>query len=178
MTLSNYSVAAVKTFNGREGRGYSCNLMLNGKKVAEVLDDANGGPLSVRWLDNEFSEGQVRQWDDSIKTIRMTKQEAAFEALVMALPKRACKYSESGFRFDSSDIVIEDLVNDQADLKKMKTMLKSKILFTKGVEIYQSKIIDIDRQLPALRAKHPTAKFLNTLPEQEAFNLFKLAINA
>lgn len=42
----------VKTFMGMEGYGLNANLYLNGKKVAFVLDEGNGGELSISFTDN------------------------------------------------------------------------------------------------------------------------------
>ncbi len=39
----NYSVKAVKTFEGMEGYGFNANLYRNNKKVARVIDSADGG---------------------------------------------------------------------------------------------------------------------------------------
>lgn len=172
-TLANYSLKSIKSFRGMEGHGYSANLVLDGKKVAEVLDDASGGPLRIDWLDTEYVNGQRRQWNDEIETQRMTKQEAAFEALVMALPQRKCEYAESGLRYDSSDIVIEEMVNDQLGMKKLKSMLKTKVLIVKGGALYSMKMIDLGRQVAAYMQKYPEAKILNTMEEQAAFDLAK-----
>ena len=42
---TNFRITALKTFEGREGIGYTCNLYLNDKKVGSVRDTANGGPV-------------------------------------------------------------------------------------------------------------------------------------
>lgn len=43
---------AVKTFLGSDGYGLNANLYLNGKKVAFVLDEGNGGELNISFTDN------------------------------------------------------------------------------------------------------------------------------
>ena len=42
-----FSVSNLRTSRGVENDAMSCDLMLNGKKVAEVIDDGWGGPLNV-----------------------------------------------------------------------------------------------------------------------------------
>lgn len=42
-----FSVSNLRTSRGVEYEAYSCDLMLNGKKVAEVIEDGWGGPLNI-----------------------------------------------------------------------------------------------------------------------------------
>ncbi|ADY14175.1 hypothetical protein [Sphaerochaeta globosa] len=44
-----YEVKSVKSFMGTEGYGYNCNLYRDGKKVAEVVDTADGGAVNFYW---------------------------------------------------------------------------------------------------------------------------------
>jgi len=44
-------VRGVKTFKGMEGGGYNATVYAAGKKVAELIDDATGGPLMVHVVD-------------------------------------------------------------------------------------------------------------------------------
>jgi len=46
-----YSIAKLKTFQGMEGEGYNCDLLLDGNKIAFCIDDACGGPVHVQWTD-------------------------------------------------------------------------------------------------------------------------------
>lgn len=46
-----FSLKNVRTFNGNEGLGFAANLYEGRKKVAEVLDDAWGGQIQIRYLD-------------------------------------------------------------------------------------------------------------------------------
>jgi hypothetical protein len=41
--MMNLTVKNVKTFTGREGIGFNCDLYLDGKQIAQVLNDAGGG---------------------------------------------------------------------------------------------------------------------------------------
>src|SRR5690606_29808098 len=44
-----YSLAKLKTFNGRQGQGFSADLLHNGRRVGTVVDEANGGCYHCRW---------------------------------------------------------------------------------------------------------------------------------
>lgn len=46
-----FSLKNIRTFNGNEGLGFAANLYEGRKKVAEVLDDAWGGQVQIRYLD-------------------------------------------------------------------------------------------------------------------------------
>ena len=46
-----WSVGNVVTFMGTEGHGFNADLLLNGKKVAFVIDSGNGGCYSYQWSD-------------------------------------------------------------------------------------------------------------------------------
>jgi hypothetical protein len=42
-----YTLKGLKSWRGREGYGFQVKLVSDGKVIAEVTDDANGGP--IRW---------------------------------------------------------------------------------------------------------------------------------
>lgn len=48
-----YTIAKIKTFIGNEGQGLNAVLVKDGKPVAFVLDDANGGELQVDFTNPE-----------------------------------------------------------------------------------------------------------------------------
>lgn len=50
--LKDFSLSGVKTFRGMEGGGLNAFLTLKGKKIAEVIDDGNGGEMYVRFAKN------------------------------------------------------------------------------------------------------------------------------
>lgn len=43
----NLSVKNLKTFNGMEGQGFSAALYIGKVRAAELIDDANGGPMFI-----------------------------------------------------------------------------------------------------------------------------------
>lgn len=61
----NFSLKAVKTFEGNEGIGFSATLYEGNKKVATVLDDAWGGSLQFRFIDPEAE----KRLDDVAKSM-------------------------------------------------------------------------------------------------------------
>ena len=53
LSLSDFQLKAVKTFQGMEGQGFTANLYVCGKKAAFVRDDAHGGELWFEWVDSK-----------------------------------------------------------------------------------------------------------------------------
>ena len=67
-----YEVKSVKTFMGTEGYGYNCNLYRDGKKVAEVIDTADGGAVNFYWEAKGEAEA-FHQYAISLPMIDMSK---------------------------------------------------------------------------------------------------------
>lgn len=67
-----YEVKSVKTFMGTEGYGYNCNLYRDGKKVAEVVDTADGGSVNFYWEAKGEAE-LFRQYALTLPPIDMSK---------------------------------------------------------------------------------------------------------
>lgn len=49
-------VKNVKTFEGREGIGYSCTLYLDDRNAASVFCSADGTESRILWVNKEFEE--------------------------------------------------------------------------------------------------------------------------
>ena len=60
--MKNYTLKGLKTFTGNEGTGFSANLYHGNRKVAEILDDAWGGPLQLFWRAARQEEEQFKEW--------------------------------------------------------------------------------------------------------------------
>jgi len=51
-----YTVKNIKTFRGHEGHGFNVSLYCDNKKVAFVMDQADGHPVIIEW-DDPSAEG-------------------------------------------------------------------------------------------------------------------------
>lgn len=60
-----YTVKNVKFFRGMEGTGFNCTLYRDGKKVALVDDEANGGEYHFHW----FDRAEEKILDAHVKTL-------------------------------------------------------------------------------------------------------------
>lgn len=167
---------AVKTFLGREGHGYSCNLLLNQKKVAEVLCQADGGPTRFHWLDKKnVATVSTRNYKDEVVQHQGTEEEAKFENMVMSLPK----ISQSGMSdmTTNADIVVDDMVNDFLVAKKVKAdMKKTFTIQEKNGKLLSWKITathtyDVLKKL--LQVKYPDAKIINDMDLSDVIKVYK-----
>ena len=120
----------VKTFRGREGDGFNAELCRDGKPVAFVMDDANGGMYRWEWYDR--SEPRVKKtvegYDGKPFERTMTPEEAKLEDHVATLPKESWEY-DAELHAVTDEIFVGGLVDDVANDKRMKRLCKTKVLF-------------------------------------------------
>jgi len=147
-----FDIKGLKTFKAHEGMpGYSCTLIINGKKACEVFEDCMGGGLQYTWIDVSLEP--------------ILKEAAA------KLPPYPAKDGMPEIRRDA-DSLIEDLVNDILEKKEDAKMAKkwsTQIMF-KVPEQHRNGQYGIWKVPPTaewkkkLKDKHPSAIFLDEHP--------------
>lgn len=175
-TIADYTVGAVKKFKGHDGYGYTCNLLRNKKKVAEILEDGWGGGLQFSWLDHDKSATvNTLTYDDKPHSFKGTVEEALFYAEVMKMPK--IKSYDNTEMSTSPDIVVDDMVGDvlmekqvKADLKKQFTIQAKdgQLLAWKITPVYT---VEVLKNL--VLKEHPEAIVINELPIPEVMKIYK-----
>lgn len=168
-----YTVKGVKTFVGMEGHGYNASLYRDGKLVAFVIDDASGGPLQVEWKDHaaERLTVQTKDYKGSPWTVKMTPEEKMLHDHVSTMPPRTCEWTDSetgkpAVMTVTSDIFIEDLVNDALLLKDVARMTKGKVAFIKADgKLYTVKCEPNETNIAAIKAKHVGCVVLNGMSD-------------
>ena len=101
-----YSIKNVKTFRGMEGQGFNADLYKDGKKIAFVMDSAQGGCLDFEWIDR--------------------KEEKIINDYAKTLPKS----KTFGIEIEmDADIIIDNLVNDYLLDKEYKRKCKNNVVF-------------------------------------------------
>ena len=99
-----YQIKAFKSFRGMEGKGYNATLCRDGKPVAFVIDEGNGGEVNFHWEDFKAPRVDVivRHYQTHAPTQYLgTPEEALFAAYVMALPQYEF-YGKSYHNFDTA----------------------------------------------------------------------------
>lgn len=175
-TIADYTVGAVKKFKGHDGYGYTCNLLRNKKKVAEILEDGWGGGLQFTWLDyDKKAVVNTLTYDDKPHSFNGTVEEALFYAQVMKMPK--IKSYDNTDMHTTPDIVIDDMVGDvlmekqvKADLKKQFTIQTKdgQLLAWKITPVYTVEVL----KKHALK-EHPQAIIINELSVPEVIKIYK-----
>lgn len=180
-----YTVNAIKTFTGMEGHGFNANLLRDGVKVAEVIDDASGGPVSIHWLDERKGErvqAQYRNYKDEILTRAMSPEEAKLHAYLIRQPAAPAGFKgddgKEVMMFPSDEIFVSDLVNSELERReverKVKSWLKNKIVYIKEGGLFTTKPIQpaqIMGMLARYKEKYPDFVYLNDKPLSEAIAL-------
>jgi hypothetical protein len=105
--MSVYEVKGVKSFIGLEGYGFNATLYKDGKKVAFVIDDANGGCYNF-----QFDSAEL---------------EKEFFAYVKTLP--ALEFQGTTLDMDG-DLYVGGLVEQYETQKKLRSWCKKKTVFT------------------------------------------------
>lgn len=105
--MSVYEVKGVKSFVGMEGYGFNATLYKDGKKVAFVIDDANGGCYNFQFESAEL--------------------EKEFFAYVKTLP--ALDFQGTKLDMDG-DLYVGGLVEQYETQKKLRSWCKKKTVFT------------------------------------------------
>jgi hypothetical protein len=98
---ADWTVAKVKTFMGREGHGFNCELRYKGEPVCFIINSADGGDF--RWQWNALS----------------ARAKSELKALVKALPKVTDKDFPEGLA-QNEDMWLEGLVNDHTNAAQLK----------------------------------------------------------
>ena len=179
-SLSGYSVSKIKTIRGMEGHGYSCDLLCNGKKVAECVDDASGASLHVYWLDKAPATVTTRDYKDEPHTYAGTVEEAAFHAVINALPMLPADESTGcPAMYTSIDIVVDDMVNYALAIKKIAADFKKQITIQtadgKFVCYKPNATWPLEKLSEVALKRNPGAKVLNSMSLESVYALYKEA---
>jgi hypothetical protein len=182
------TVSSIKTFTGMEGSGYNAILHLDGKKVAQVIDDATGGPLMLNWLDDGKSTLMIsfRDYQDEEKLVeRGTRSPAEKKIMDHLLTMPKYEAWKDHFTYPSIETFVDDIVNE-AMLEKS---------FLSSARRYMKKVVGLrpdgaimlfklkpgmletmnEAAKQGLRTRFPTYKFFFDMTEAEAVAAVKKA---
>lgn len=163
--MPTYKVAKVKTFKGREGEGFNADLIRDGKKVAEIINDASGGCLDFHWLDFAATRVDVNWtgYHNDPVVLHCTPQEAA---LYEFLRGKTWTLDLAGHDADNSPVqhdpesYASELVGKFLDDKRFRRMCKTQTLFRlMGDEVGAWRVIKAQYTLvlkERMQARYPT----------------------
>lgn len=149
-----YTVSKVKFFRARNGEGFNATLLCNGKPVAEVDDEGNGGCLRWLWLASVNDD-----YEQALEDRELFKLHVA---------------ASSTETFEPEDAFLHQLVEDFQLAKDITRWTKKGLAFVTGKELRTTKAgFNTDAHRAAITAKYPNAIFLNNLPLADAVKLVK-----
>jgi hypothetical protein len=164
-----WSAKITRTFRGMEGGGFNAELLLNGKVVCLVIDDAHGGPYMYEWKDERTAEpvgGKHRRYDGTFYERRMTPLEKKFHDHINALPKYEAFGHEAWM---TEDCFVGELLEELELAKELKRLTKGKVAFlTLDNKVFTVKCQLDAKSKAAILAKHKGAVILNELTEKDA----------
>lgn len=144
---------------------YSARLFWNGKHVADVGNRGHGGP-------------------DEVNVVK--GQDAAFaeaEAFVKALPPIPSEYSPEGLKMDLDlwcGVTLDEWMKEREIKLALRRDLKKSVVFIRDDQLFNVTFKDkapiSKRHIDHVKAKHPTAKIVNELPEAEAIAIYRALV--
>lgn len=175
----NYLIRGIRKQQGTEGQGYTASLYRGARRVAALLEAANGAPLQVQWLD---ASNDARITADTMVAFNgiiqreQTLQEAELSAYLLE------KYGTDPYEGAGADLEIWlDKLTQHTDLVNITKKALQKAVFyhpesfkTLTYKVPYDKIYKgpIDEQISQ---DYPEYKNLNTLPLEEATQIFHRA---
>lgn len=151
-----YCVKGIKTLVGAEGRGFNATLYREGKRVATLLDDASGGPLTIQFAnpaEADILDEQIKKLPDH--TCNFIDTETGKLAVV--------KYSR--------DLFLSKLVNLSHVVNVLIRGMKKKIAFKENNELYFIDVDPTDKNKDEASRNHPEAIILNGMSKEAITNL-------
>jgi len=143
--LAAYTVRNVKTFIGMEGHGFNATLCRDGKPIAFVIDDANGGCLHFQWT--------------------IPAEEAVLEAVCKQMPPTEFEGMSITY---NPDRLLSRLVDDHENDKRLKRIAKKKTLFrVKGDDPDEWRTLNITGKTASLYLAKKYGEQLETVYGQE-----------
>ena len=99
-----YAVRKVKSLRGMEGIGFNAELCRDGKPVAYVMDDANGGEYRYDWYDHDKPRVAIKgvNYVGNAFEYQGTPEEAKLQAYLSTLPLHTGRSVDRAHYGDSS----------------------------------------------------------------------------
>lgn len=164
-----YDLRGFKEWKTSRGGGWETTLLKNGKAIATVVNEGNGGAFVFWWRDSTPARVSARSpLGDAVEYDGVVEEAALWEH-VKTLPT----FHDFGLQVARDpDIFLEELVNDFLLKRTLKRWLKNPVALV-GTELLRWRMPVHPDSGKVVKALHPTAIYLNDLPFEEALRLVK-----
>jgi|DEB0MinimDraft_10_1074344.scaffolds.fasta_scaffold36120_2 hypothetical protein len=163
----NITLKNIKTFDTMDGMAWDATVYIDGQKVGTAHNDGEGGGAFFH-----MSAEHEKRLEDHAKTLPWFRYDSDKDDFV------DCEVDHSDGMAQNAEMLIETLIENAEQEKRMKRTLKSKAALIiegkPGITTYSWKGCKqvTDRHLEAIRTKHPDAIMLNDLPHDEALKVW------
>lgn len=161
-----YSIKGLKTWETREGGGFQFKLLRDGKPVATVTNEGNGGMFRYGWINPKPATVHALSYDDKELVFQGDAEEAALWDVCKALPP------DKGDRWNT-DMLMEELVTQYEVEKEVKRMLKMPTIVIEGAVLQFKKAPLNDALRHHVRKTYDGAIVLNDLPFTDAVAAYR-----
>ena len=162
-----YEVKNVKTFIGTEGQGFNASLYRNEKKVAFVIDSADGGCYNFQWEDwkEPNVDINITNYTGKPHSFKGTPEEKIFDEFIELLPKETSDHFPDGLKIDN-DMFVSKLVDTFLSERKIKRLCSKNYLFQIGKNIGSGEYHSFKKQ-PNLTRERVEIYIKKTYPNQK-----------
>lgn len=168
--MSVFSLSKIKSFEGRQGHGFSAEITRDGAAVASVLDEANGGMMRIDWFTGKGAARKYGNPEAAKELIELARAEyaaaggdAAYEA---ELKSRNQWFEGAGLSKASDQDMLEQWINAEflriQLLKSLRRWSKNQTVFrVAGDKVGQFRMLSMPYSPAALA--HLEQRFGTTL---------------
>lgn len=147
MEITSVAVKNLKSMSGRDGLTWSCSLWLNGKRVALVYNDGNGGPTDFDW------RPCGEKWNGPTAK--------AFDAYAAAQPPSPAEHGLPEMEMDA-DMLVGKLCDDLEEQRRIKRLCKKSVVCRHpDGGLVQFKCPPTPVNIAAIQKRNPAYKVLN-----------------
>ena len=165
LVAAGFDIKGLKTWRSRDGGGYQYTLTHNGKAVATVTNDGNGGPTDIEWSSLTWDGNLAVGADATPAQVKKATAQAALskaakdalDAFVASLPPH--QWCGKNLKVDAGWVASE-MVN----IAETRKSLRSKTIFRVDGTEYQIKAVYDAKVAAYIKGKYPTATILNEDP--------------
>ena len=183
-----FTLKGLKTFMGMDCPGINANLYYNNKKVAQLIDDGNGGCLNINWVYKENGEGEYNRpkyVDNAIIALKHLEESLPTVTWKEVEEVSGNDYGSDGKYTINDETICNELIDNALKLREFNKLMKKISVLTVNNEIanYKAKSDQLSSMITVKGVKKSFRDFvnsekdvkvlLNDLPTDEAFALYK-----
>ncbi|MEI7436000.1 MAG: hypothetical protein WCL16_04230 [bacterium] len=128
---SKYTVKAIKSFMGMDCPGFNATLCMDGKKIAEVINDGSGGETRFNWEDRKALKVTIPwvDWKGNPTMACCTPEEAGLMEHIRGMRWEDLSGSQDLTGQINPGVFVENLINDFKEQSRFRRFCRTSTLF-------------------------------------------------